>query len=52
MKDLINYLAAALNRVFTAKTTPEFYYRHEQLQYEHTLENNRVSYMNSFDKAA
>lgn len=52
MKNLISYLEAALARVFTSKVSNEFYYRHEQLRYEQALENSKIGYINSFDKAA
>ncbi|AGH94601.1 hypothetical protein [Pseudobdellovibrio exovorus] len=52
LQNLTSYLKAALTRLFTTKVSNEFYYRHEQLRYEQALENSKIGYINSFDKAA
>ena len=52
MKNIIQYLQSRLSKVFAAKTTDDFYYPSERLQYHQHIENNRLRYLTSLDKAA
>lgn len=48
-----NWMQSLLKRFLSPRQNPAaFYYHHEQLQYEESLENSRVRYLTSFDKAA